>query len=250
MCHEKYRCLFMLALCLAPVGCGTNEVTSMNEVIKADKELQDGAPKAALELLRHQLALHPNSPETLTELGKVNAALGRNEAATIYFQQALKIRPRSLEANKGLAKLKLQKNPQEAQELLLKLTKFYPHDAQTLVDLGVSYDLMGQYSNAQNAYHEAMYIDPMLISAQSNLGLSYAFSGHFDEALQLLAPLASTPDTSTPKIRNNFALAQYLAGYKTSAKKTLLQDMSGDEANLVLKSFSQLSPFPSSLKNQ
>lgn len=223
-------------------GCSTNEMTTTNEIIKADKELQDGAPKAALELLRHQLSLHPNSPETLTELGKVNAALGRNEAATIYFQQALKIKPHSLEANKGLAKLKLQKNPKEALEILLKLAKSYPRDAQTLVDLGVSYDLVGQYTNAQEAYHQAMYIDPMLISAQSNLGLSYAFSGHYDEALALLAPLASTTDTSTPKIRNNFALAQYLAGYRLEAKKTLLQDMSGDEANIVLKSFSQLSP--------
>lgn len=225
-------------------SCNAGQPMVTDEVIKADKELKDGAPQAALELLRGHLAEHPNNAETLTELGKVNAALGRNEAAALYFQQALKIKPQSLGANKGLAKLELQKNPAEAQKILLSLTQSYPRDAQSLVDLGVSYDLMGHYAQAQESYKRAMYIDPMLISAQSNLALSYAFSGYYDKALELIAPLATAPDTSTLKIRNNFALVQYLAGYTSEAQRTLMQDMDAHQAVLVLNGFSKFKNQP------
>ena len=104
--------------------------------------------------------------------------------------------------------------------------------------------MQGQYKLAQAMYRRAMNLDPMKISAQSNLGLSYVLSGDYAQALEILGPLASAPDTTSSKVRANFALAQYLAGYKDNARNTLMQDMPRAQANVVLASFSKFRTKP------
>ena len=92
--------LFLLLPLLA--GCGTQSAMT-DEVVKADAELRDGAPQAALEVLKHYLNEHPDDPKALTELGKVNASMGRNQAAAIFFEIALQHKPASLQATRGPA---------------------------------------------------------------------------------------------------------------------------------------------------
>ena len=233
--------LFLLLPLLA--GCGTQSAMT-DEVVKADAELRDGAPQAALEVLKHYLNEHPDDPKALTELGKVNASMGRNQAAAIFFEKALQHKPHSLEATKGLAKIKLKIDPPQATVLLQDMVKRYPLDVQAWVDLGVSYDLQGQYVSAQAAYRKAMGLDPMKVSAQSNLGLSYVLSGQYAQALDILEPIAAAPDTTSSRVRANFALAQYLAGYRNNARNTLMQDMPKAQANIVMASFSKFRTRP------
>ena len=111
--------LFMLSLL---AGCGTESAMS-DEVVKADIELRAGAPQAAVEVLKHYLHENPNDPKALTELGKVNASMGRNQAAAIFFEQALKYQPHYLEATKGLANIKLEVEPSQATVLLLDMVQ-------------------------------------------------------------------------------------------------------------------------------
>jgi Flp pilus assembly protein TadD len=243
MLRVKRMKSLMLFFTLFLVSCGT-ESAMTDEVVKADTELKDGAPQAALEVLKHYLNEHPDDPRALTELGKVNASMGRNQAAAIFFEQALQHKPNFLEASKGLAKIRLMEDPSQATVLFLDMVKRYPRDVQAWIDLGVSYDLQGNYKAAEAAYRKGMSLDPMKVSTQCNLGLSLALSGQHVQALEILEPLAVAPDTTSSKVRANFALAQYLAGYKDNARNTLMHDMSGTQADAVMASFSKFETQP------
>lgn len=213
---------------------------------KADRQLEtarvemdNGAAMAALKLLQQRIHDHPDDVPTLVALGRANAQLGRNQSAVLFYQDALTHDGNCVEAEKGLARIDLLQDPPRALQRLEDMKRRFPQDAQIWNDLGVAYDYARRHQEAQAAYYRALKLDPLLVSAQNNLGLSYAVSGQHEQAMAMLVPLASSAD-ATSRIRANLAYAQFMSGNEAGARQTLMHDMSPEQADKVLGTYSQL----------
>lgn len=185
-------------------GCtSTADSVEHRDLLTARVELDNGAPMPALRILRRYVSNHPEDVPTLLELARANAQLLRYQPAILLYQDALRKDPSNVEAKKGLARIMLHTNPQEALKELKDLSLQAPHDPKVWVDLGIAYDTVGNHKAAQEAYYQAMKLDPLLVPAQVDLALSYVLSGNYSLAYETLYPLAVSGD-ATPKIRSDF----------------------------------------------
>ena len=190
----------------------------------ASIELSTGSPQAALEVLQQHLAGNPRDAAALVMAGDAQSALGEADVAGASYRQALAISPGLLNASLGIAKLKLAREPAAATLEFAALAARYPHDARIWTDLGVSYDLQSQSDEAQRCYRRAMSEDASLISAQVDLGLSLALSGRSAEGVPLLRAIAARPQSS-PRMRQDLAAAETIAGNSEAARAVLQQDL-------------------------
>ena len=106
--------------------------------------------------------------------------------------------------------LQMNKGQNAAAELKL-LLKDDPNNAMLQNLRAVAFDLQGKHLEAQKQYRSSLALESDQRSVQSNLGLSLAFSGDYQEAISLLEEVRKNP-TSTPKDRHNLEIAYALSG--------------------------------------
>nr|WP_321983201.1 tetratricopeptide repeat protein [uncultured Lichenicoccus sp.] len=226
-------------------GCATMPASPQadHDLKVADIELASGAPDAALRIMQELAAQRPHDLQVALRLGEANAALGHPQAAEASFRRILATAPHDVQAGFGLARLHLASNPAAALVELQGLSEAAPRDARILTDLGVAFDLLGRAHEAQAAYHHALDLDPALSSAQADLGLSLAISGHPEAALRLLGPLAQAADAGT-RVRQDFALAETLAGHQDQAASVLRHDLPEAQVAAAVSAFEALRNAP------
>jgi Flp pilus assembly protein TadD len=149
-----------------------------------------GALEEAAAALREALAMMPGDPDAHRLLGEVLIALNRPGLAVAQLQASLATRP----------------------------------DGRTYNGLGVAHDMMGDYDAAEKAYRDGLARDPANAALNNNLALSLAVSGHYDEAIRVLAPIAFGP-LATVRQRQNLALIYGLAGERDRAARLAGQDL-------------------------
>lgn len=201
--------------------------------------LQHGSADSALRIAEDLAAAAPDDPARLSLLGDAEAALGRLPLAEAAYKHALEVDPASVDAALGLARIELATDAPRARTRLVGLAARVPHDARVLTDLGVAEDLGADTSAAQSHYRQALTLDPSLVSAQADLGLSLALSGHAAEGLRILAPLAASP-ASTARLRQDYAAAAALAGREDVAAAALDRDLSVTDRAAALQGFQAL----------
>ena len=230
----------VLAGLLATLVAGCQQLSSQDPDLRvADVELANGAPEAALRVAQSLVAQRPADAKALIRLGQAQAALARPTAAADSFRRALRSDPDSVEAQLGLARLELTQDADKALAILQPLAGRRSDDARVLTDLGIAYDLKGQPAAAQAVYRQALALHPDLVSAQVDLGLSLALSGHTAEAMTLLAPLAQAPE-ATARIRQDFAAAAAMAGREDVAREAMSLDLPRDQVATAMNAFNVL----------
>ena len=236
--------LLALLLCL-PCGCAVSPASSQaaHDLRVADIELASGAPDAALQIMQELAAQRPHDAGVMLRLGRANAALGHPQAAEASFRRALADAPQDIEARFALARLHLAGDPATALVELQDLAVRAPRDARIRTDLGVALDLQGRGAEAQDAYRVALGLSPGLVSAQADLGLSLAVNGRPEEALHLLGPLAQAADAGT-RIRQDYALAQALAGHQEQAASVLRHDLPEAQVAAAVSAYQALRHAP------
>ncbi len=187
-----------------------------------DIEIKNGEAIKIISDLNRLNYENPDNPEILLRLADLNASLGRNNAAVQLYKKCLAQSPDLRDAWRGLVKIYLKSEPGQALSLLEKMKTLYPRDAEILNDYGVALDLNGRYTEAQNVYATAINLDPTLISAEVNLGLSMALSGQKEKGLALIRPYAQAAD-ATPRTRENYAVA-LIANGRTDEARAVLSD--------------------------
>lgn len=224
--------LFLVGL---TAGCATESAVEQKDLLTAHVELDNGAPMPALRILRRYISNHPEDVPTLIELARANLQLRRFQPAILLYQDALRRDPSNIEAQKGLARVMLHTSPQEALKELKNLSLQAPRNAKVWVDLGIAYDTVGNHKAAQEAYYQAMKLNPLLIPAQVNLSLSYVLSGNYDLAYQTLYPLAVSGD-ATPKIRADFDYVSKMLEIHRQPNGTVDENVSSSPAPSLLSS--------------
>ena len=227
----------LLATLLSLDACAAGAGTSADQALRVGQiELGSGATEGALHIAEGLAAERPDDPGRLILLGQADLALDRLDPAMTAFQSALRSDPGSIDAAFGLARLHLKTDPREALEELRVLSGRVPRDARIQTDLGVAYDLAAEPTAAETAYRRAINLDPSLVSAQVDLGLSLAISGHPSEALAILGPLAEPPDAS-PRVRQDYAVAASLAGHQDAARTVLTHDLPVQDADAEMVAY-------------
>lgn len=125
--------------------------------------------------------------------------------------------PNAADAQLGLARAQLALNkPMHALAYIDRAASLAPIDVRILVVRGIILDCLRRHSDAQASYRAAMALAPRSVAARTNLALSLAFTGEYQEAIGLLTPIARSAD-ATIKARQNLAFVLGLSGDSSAA---------------------------------
>ena len=94
----------------------------------------------------------------------------------------------------------------EALEEFRKVLLIDPNYVKAYNGMGVSYDLLGDFSPAIEYYNYALKLDPTLGYVYNNLGYSYLLQGNFDDAIPALNKAVSI-NNQDKRFHNNLGLA-------------------------------------------
>jgi Flp pilus assembly protein TadD len=235
--------LFALTGCLLSptpqLAQASNSADGVGVLNVADAAIAGNDPQMALQVSESVLASDPQNLQALYHEAASYYALNRCEDATAAYQLALKIDPTSSEAETGIGRCLLQRDAAAAALTFAKAVRDDPHNAAAQNDLGIAFDLQGNYADAIGPYQQALLLAPGVIATEVNLGLSLALAGNGQDALQYLGPLATSPE-ATPKIREDYAVALLSAGRRDEARQVLSIDLPPDQAQALLTGFTNI----------
>ncbi|MET0053092.1 MAG: tetratricopeptide repeat protein [Candidatus Thiodiazotropha sp.] len=127
----------------------------------------DQSAEPAKTVVSSPLAGEIAAAERLYQANKV-------ERARAELQALIDANPKRAEAYRVLAGLELEEaHPETAQNVLEKALALEPNNPQTLNQLGVAQRMQGRFSEAEQAYTQALAIDPDYAQAHRNLGILY-----------------------------------------------------------------------------
>lgn len=205
----------------------------------ADATLARGDWATAVGLYGRAHELAPELVEPLLRLGATLSQNGSSAESAEAYRMALRLEPKNTEALRGLGLALLQRN-----RLDLAVEQFHAaleveEDVKVYNALGVAHDMYGDHRAAQTYYYVGLDVDPANLSVRTNLGLSLALSGSYNESIALLDDVARSP-YATPAHRQTLALAYGLAGDDNMAAQTSRIDL--DEAGVAhnLRYYSEL----------
>lgn len=149
--------------------------------------------------------------DVLVELGQVLSALGAHNEAAETFRKAVKLAPNNVDALRGLGNnlLAMDQAPLALEQFVAALA--LQEDPRLYNGMGVVHDMNGSHDSAQSSYKSGLALAPNDFSLRSNMALSLALAGKFDEATQILGRMIKEPG-STVRHRQNLALIYGLGG--------------------------------------
>ena len=166
---------------------------------------------SAVTIYKRVHDLDRDRADVLVELGQVLSALGAHNEAAETFRKAVKLAPNNVDALRGLGNTLLAMD-----QAALALEQFVAalavqEDPRVYNGMGVVHDMNGSHDSAQSSYKSGLGLAPNDFSLRSNMALSLALAGKFDEAIQILGRMIKEPG-STVRHRQNLSLIYGLAG--------------------------------------
>lgn len=224
-----------------------------NTLNVARTALAGGNPKLALNIANAVLKTNPNNLHARLARGDAFYLLGNCTRASADYHAALRQQPGNANAELGLGRCALPRDPRLASVNFEHAIHDAPNNAIAFNDLGIAEAAQSQFRRASNSFRKALTLAPSLRAAKINLGMSLTLGGHPAQAELILGPLARGAK-STPKIRADYATALALTGNITGAETELHHDMPDAEARSIAAQLTQLAvlptgPFPVPVKS-
>lgn len=176
-----------------------------------------GDAASAIPIYRTLISHKGADPELKVELG--DALLDADlvdDAIGVYGA----VDPKSKsggEAELGLARAELRLNqPVKALAHMDRAAALSPGAQRVLIGRGVVLDRIGRHAEAQASYRAALAQSPRSVAGRTDLALSLALTGQYDEAAEILEPIARSA-SGTPQDRQNLAFVYGLRGDKAGA---------------------------------
>ena len=208
---------FQGALTLAPAF-----VEPLAQLVSLKFAEKDGA--GAVELVKKQMAATPKSGPLHDLLGRAYLAHGNRAEAEKAFLKAVELEPRLVGAYAQLAAIYAQdKNFDQAIARLDQAQKLQPKNPTPLILLANVYERKGDVPKAQQAYEQALAINPKLVPAANNLAYLLSEHGGDKERALQLAQTAKEGAPDDPHVSDTLGWVLYKRGVYQRAL-TLLQD--------------------------
>lgn len=244
MVRSTTRLLGTVALSLTMAGCMTSSTVPQEAAKPANVEpaLRQAAMMSERnasygEAAQHYAALHAKYPQDKA----ITMALARNLRFAGNPQQAIAVINSATagQSPDALMLLELGKDYLAADQLNLakptleRAKAAAPLNWEILSSLGVVYDYEGEYSQAQQQYDAALFLDPENPTVLNNKALSLAQEGRLDEAVTTMKIATDQPSASA-QARQNLALLMALKGDAEAAERLARKDLppSVAEANI------------------
>lgn len=210
----------------------TPERTEQDSLVRAgDRVNAAGDPSSAISV--YKSALEKNPPHKLPlylKLGEAYMNAERLDEAKRVFEEALPLDEHD-EVKKQLGRLYLSTGqPDSAIAMFEGIILVHKDDIKAFNGLGIAHDLKGDHQLAQDYYRKGLAINEECTDIKSNLGLSLAFSGRYEESLKLLQPIGEAISASS-KQRHNLALAYALSGNHSRAQEIYAKDLNPGEVD-------------------
>ncbi len=193
----------LTALLVLASGCGGGDDNSEAQPT-ADLRANPTAnvTDAALQELINNVNDNPSADGYL-KLGNAYTERARFSDAIDAYQKGLAINPNhpTLLANMGVALYQLGRF-NEAQEQFQKALKLKSDDAATTYLLGATFLQMGDQTKAEEMFKKALEIDPTLPEAHFGLGALYALQGKKDQAIAEFETFLAGPPAQDPRAKS------------------------------------------------
>ncbi|MFZ0591486.1 MAG: tetratricopeptide repeat protein [Bryobacteraceae bacterium] len=205
-----FRTLLVLGFAILPVGAAQDQLLQRAAQLDAEQKCDD-----AERLYQQAVAIEPQSPALLNNLGNHYLTCGAPEKARIYFEQLLKINPSHVNANLQLARLAV--NQRKGAKALEYLSRIKERDPEVLLVRAEALNMTGKREEAIGLTRQvakSASTDPRLLFA---LGMTYGRLGLYGEAETTFnTVLAAAPDDHD--VLYNLGLAATRAGDDTRAR--------------------------------
>ncbi len=226
--------IFMLLCSFIQVSCSrlsTQEGEQDSLVRAADRVQAAGDSSSAINVYKSALEKNPAHKLPLyLKLGEAYVNAERLEDAKRVYEEALPI-DESDEVKKQLGRLYLSTGePDMAIPIFEGIIMVYKDDIRALNGIGVAYDIKGDHRTAQSYYQKALQVNEENNDVKSNMGLSLAFEGKYEDSLKLLQPIGEALG-ATSKQRHNLALVYSLSGNHSKAQEIFAKDMKASDIN-------------------
>ena len=219
----------------------------------ADTALSGGAPRLALQVSRAVLAHDPHDVPALLRLGDAYYQLADYAHSAAAYREVNVQTPGNTAAIMGLGRVALATDPAEAGARFSEILALDPQNQDALSNRGIAEDLTGMHAEAQADYRRAITLGEAtpdlsaeddtqahaLAATRVDLAVSLAISGYADEAVRILRPILSAPDT-TPRVRQDFAMTLTLDNRGDEAASVLTADMNQAQARSAMSSYEAL----------
>lgn len=183
---------------------------------------------------------NPGDLDSLVRMSRNLRHLSRASEARAVLTRALRERPDEPRLLAELGKVELSLGePSAALDHLSRATISDAGDWQILSAMGIAYDRLGIYDQAETQYLKALELSPENIAVLNNLGLSLAQAGRLADAVSALERAVGQPET-TPQVRQNLALLYAMKGDLPATEKLVRQDLPADMAEENLAYYQNL----------
>lgn len=230
-------------------ACSTQPRTTLqlgNKTLNvATAALAGGNPRMALRVADAVLESAPDDPRALIDRGDAYYLMNDCARSETDYRHALREKPHAADAEIGLGRCALARNPRTAIADFSRAAGDDPSSATAANDLGVAYAESGKFTAAEAEFEKTLALSPDMKAASVNLGMSLALGGKPDRAETILGPLARGPG-ATARIRADDATALVLANRKAAARRILLADMPDTEAQGMTAQLARLAPLEAS----
>jgi tetratricopeptide (TPR) repeat protein len=183
-----------------------------------------GQRDAAFAAGRRALAISPNLPQALNNVGIVHYERDEFDAAIEHYRRAIALAPTYVEAHSNLGNaLRAQKKYDEALAAYRKALELRPGFVDALNNMGTALRDMGRGQDAEATYRQALALKPDNPSALNNLALMFKEREQFDDASALLT-------RSMLLDPNNAKTLTYLALIRLEQKQTADAEIAASRA--------------------
>lgn len=231
--------MLLLAVALVLVGCsgmfgdvGSGQPAPVLRLARAARA--NGQLVTAIALYREAAAAPGADDSVMIELANAMIDAGAAEdALDILGQVPAKSSSHAASLLAEAHANVLLRKPADALQEAEQAQKLAPDDSRAELARGVALDMLERHQDAQAAYRRVLERTPRSVAARNDLALSLALSGKFNEAVEIIGPMARSL-TATPRLRQNLALIYGLMGDKHDAEamSRLDLDASATAANL------------------
>lgn len=147
--------------------------------------LEQGKYPEAYEALQHAVALLPNNPHVLANIGNALISLERCAEAATYLRKAVSIDPAMVVAQNNLGNaLRMIGQTQAAVDTLQIAVRLNPGLAYVHNNLGLAYRENNQYSEGIKCFYTALELQPDLIQVYPNLIDALRQNGEVQRAIE------------------------------------------------------------------
>jgi len=174
----------------------------VSRLSRANELFKLGNYSGSMKLLQEAYQEDPHNPNVLSNLGSLNADMGRLSESARYYETLLERKPGDTTVRNSLGMIYTRQGMyKKAAETFEKTLEIDPEHVDAMFNLAIIYNNRGDYGKAEAGLKRVVELQPNFVNAYNNLGSLYADQGKYLMGIECYRQALS--------IKPDFAKAHY-----------------------------------------